>query len=234
MKFVLSVGVVTSATLLLTACGGDGDGGMTNGGTNGTPVTTSIAAVSGDAQTGERTTDLANPLVVLVTDAQGNGVSGVNVTWTKTDASGVFSVITASNSQGQASVVYTLGTLPGQSTITASVSGLSGSPVTFTTTAQNLGPVTVTVEMSGTAFVAPGGGDSLTVLLNDTIEWVNRDAVSHTATSSNVPAGGAMFGSLLLATGATFTFTPAVTGIWVYLCTVHPTIMLNAEITVLP
>ncbi len=233
MKFVLSVGVVTSATLLLTACGGDGDGGMTNGGTNGTPVATSIAAVSGDAQTGGRTTDLANPLVVVLTDAQGNGVSGVNVTWTKTDASGVISVITASNSQGQASVVYTLGTLPGQSTITASVSGLSGSPVTFTTTAENLGPVTVTVEMSGIQFQAPGGGKIVTVLLGDAIMWVNRDAaISHTATSSSVPAGGATFASALLATGETATFTPGRVGPWVYFCTVHPAAMVGAQIIV--
>ena len=82
MKFALSVGVVASATLLLTACGGDGD--PTNGGTNGTPVATSIALISGDAQTGGRTTALANPLVVEVRDAQGNGVAGVNVNWTKT------------------------------------------------------------------------------------------------------------------------------------------------------
>ena len=234
MKFVSSVGVVTSATLLLTACGGDGGGGgVTNGGTNGTPAATNMALVSGDAQTGGRTTDLANPLVVVLTDAQGNGVSGVNVTWTKTDASGVFSVITASNSQGQASVVYTLGTLPGQSTITASVSGLSGSPVTFTTTAENLGAVIVTVEMSGIQFQASGGGDIVTVLLGDAIMWVNRDAATlHTATSSSVPAGGATFASALLATGETATFTPDRVGTWVYFCTVHPTTMLNAQIIV--
>ena len=90
MKFVLSVGVVTSAALLLTACGGDGGGGdMTNGGNNGTSTATNMALVSGDMQTGGRTTNLANALVVVVTDAQGNGVSGVNVNWTTTDASGV-------------------------------------------------------------------------------------------------------------------------------------------------
>ena len=233
MKFALSVGVVASATLLLTACGGDGD--PTNGGTNGTPVATSIALISGDAQTGGRTTALANPLVVEVRDTQGNGVAGVNVDWTKTALSGALSEqVTQTNSQGRASVVYTLGTLPVQDMITASVSGLSGSPVTFTATAQDLGPVTVTVEMSGTAFVAPGGGDMVTVLLGDEIEWVNRDAVLHTATSTSVPAGGAVFASANLATGATFTFTPAVEGIWVYLCLVHPTVMLDARITVLP
>ena len=230
MKFALSVGVVASATLLFTACGGDGP---TNGGTNGgTPVATNIALVSGNAQTGERTTALASPLVVVVTDAQGNGVAGVNVAWATTALAGVLSeLVTPTNAQGQASVTYTLGTLPGQDMINASAS-LTGSPIAFTATAQDLGPVTVTVEMSGTAFVAPGGGDSLTVLLNDTIEWVNRDVVSHTATSSNAPAGDPGFGSLLLATGATFEFKPALTGIWVYMCTVHPTIMLNARITV--
>ncbi len=233
MKFVLSVGVVTSATLLLTACGGDGGGDMTNGGTNGTPTATSIALVSGDAQTGGRTTDLANPLVVLVTDAQGNGVGGVNVDWTTTGAGGAFTATaTQTDAQGRASVVYTLGTLPGQSTISATAGTLTGSPVTFTATATDLGPITVTVDMSGLQFQAPGGGDVVTVLLGDMITWVNRDAVSHTVTSSSAPAGGATFGTGLLATNATFTFTPGRVGTWVYFCTVHPTTMLNAQIIV--
>ncbi len=234
MKFVLSVGVVTSATLLLTACGGDGGDGITNGATNGGSPATNIALVSGDAQTGGRTTDLANPLVVVVTDAQGNGVSGVNVTWTTTGAGGAFTAngATQTNNQGQASVVYTLGTLPGQSTITASAGTLTGSPVTFTTTATDLGSITVTVEMSGIQFQAPGGGDIVTIQLGDVFEWVIRVAICHTATSSSVPAGGATFASALLATGETVTFTPDRVGTWVYFCTVHPATMVGAQIIV--
>lgn len=235
MKFVLSVGVVTSATLLLTACGGDGGGdGMTNGGTNGTPTATSMAFVSGDAQMGGRTTALTNPLVVVVTDAQGNGVSGVVVTWTTTGAGGAFTAngATTTDAQGRTSVMYTLGTLPGQSTISATAGTLTGSPVTFTTTAQDLGPITVTVEMSGLQFQAPGGGDIVTVLLGDVIEWVNRDAISHTVTSSSAPVGAATFATGLLATNATFSFTPGMAGTWVYFCTVHPLSMVGAQIIV--
>ncbi len=233
MKFVLSVRVVTSATLLLTACGGDGGDGITNGATNGGSPATNIALVSGDAQTGGRTTDLANPLVVVVTDAQGNGVSGVNVTWTTTGAGGAFTATaTQTDAQGRASVVYTLGTLPGQSTISATAGTLTGSPVTFTTTATDLGPITVTVEMSGIQFQAPGGGTTVTVLLRDAIEWVNRDGFAHTVTSSSAPAGGATFASALLATGETATFTPGMVGTWVYFCTEHPLSMVGAQIIV--
>jgi plastocyanin len=80
--------------------------------------------------------------------------------------------------------------------------------------------------------VAPFGGDDITIKLGDTVEWVNRDGVSHTATSTSTPAGGASFDSGLMGNSDSFSFTPSVTGTWVYFCEVHPATMVDARITV--
>ncbi len=110
---------------------------------------------------------------------------------------------------------------------------LAGSPVPFTATGENLGPVTVMVDMMNIAFVAPGGGDQVTILLGDAVQWTNQDSgINHTATSNTMPAGGASFDSGFLSMCQLFTFTPGVQGTWVYRCNVHPAIMVDAEIIV--
>jgi plastocyanin len=113
--------------------------------------------------------------------------------------------------------------------ISASVAGLAGSPVMFTARTTVL-----VIEMSGIAFVYPDGSinSGATVAVGDTIEWVNRDAVQHTATSNVEPAGGASFDSGSMLQGTTFRFAPAVPGTWEYFCEVHPVLMQGATITV--
>lgn len=230
MRCVLITCSTAAAALTLAGCGG---GETPTGNGNGVGSATSITLVSGDAQSGGRTTTLGSPLVVKVSDAQGDGVSGVTVNWEVTSGAGTLSAAsTTTDAGGQASVAYDLGHLPGANTVIASSSGLSGSPVTFAAAGVDMGPVTVTVEMNGTAFVAPGGGDDITILLGDAIEWVNRDGVQHTATSNSEPAGGVGFDSPFLNQGQTFVFEPAVTGTWVYFCRVHPATMVDAMITV--
>jgi plastocyanin len=90
----------------------------------------------------------------------------------------------------------------------------------------------VVVEMENIAFNAPGGGDDVTIQLGQTVGWVNRDNVQHTATSSQEPDGGNEFDSDLLSNGETFIFEPNVTGTWVYFCEVHPNQMVGATIVV--
>ena len=90
----------------------------------------------------------------------------------------------------------------------------------------------VVVEMRNIAFNAPGGGDAVTISLGDEVRWVNQDAEQHTATSTNVPSGGASFDSNLLMQGQSFVFLPNVRGTWTYLCEVHPSLMVGATITV--
>ena len=94
------------------------------------------------------------------------------------------------------------------------------------------GSGTVVVNMQNTAFVGPVGTDDITINLGDTVRWVNLDGVSHTATSTNVPAGGNSFASGTLGTNDTFDFVPNTVGTWTYMCEVHPGTMFGATITV--
>jgi len=91
---------------------------------------------------------------------------------------------------------------------------------------------TVTVEMRGIAFNAPGGGDFLTISLGESVRWVNRDGTPHTATSTSVPTGGKGFNSGTVDPGGEFVFTPNMTGRWVYACQFHPNRMRDAVVSV--
>ena len=97
-------------------------------------VATDIEMLDGNNQTGEVGELLPNPLVVLVTDESGNPVEGVSVTWSPQGGT-VTPATTTTGSNGRASVQRTLGPNEGQQTTTASASGLTGSPVTFTSIA---------------------------------------------------------------------------------------------------
>jgi len=82
---------------------------------------------------------LPNPLVVKVTSATGAPVADVLVSWSVTSGGGsVSSASTTTDGAGQASVRWTLGTIAGQGrdSVTAVAADLSGSPLTFTATAQ--------------------------------------------------------------------------------------------------
>jgi hypothetical protein len=94
-----------------------------------------IAAVSGDNQSAPVGSMLAAPLVVQVSDAFGNPIEGVVVTWTAEGGGAVSSPTTTTDASGMASVVRTLGPAAGTQTTLASVEGLAGSPVTFVHTA---------------------------------------------------------------------------------------------------
>jgi plastocyanin len=197
----------------LVGCGGDGGGGGGATGPGPGPTAAAIAVVSGDGQTAQRGSELGQALVVRVTDSQGSAVSGATVEWTVSSGSAALSIPSSrTNSQGEASVELTLSYVPGESRVTGSVAGVMQS-AGFTATATDPGPLTITVDMLNTAFVTPLGGDDITIKLGDTVEWVNRDAVLHTATSTSVPGGGSSL-------------------TWIYFCEVHPTTMRDARITV--
>ena len=101
--------------------------------------------LDGQPQTGQSGTAAVAPLRVKVTNAAGDGVAGVAVSWTVTSGGGSLSnPTTETSSEGIASVTYTYGQV-GEQTITATIPGLSGSPQTFTLTAT----------------AAPGGGGGL-------------------------------------------------------------------------
>ncbi len=96
----------------------------------------SIALNGGDLQTGSVGISLATPYAVVVKDLAGLPVAGVPVSWAVPANSGTIAPAqSTTNINGIATAIRTLGTVAGTQTATASVGGLSGSPVPFTATA---------------------------------------------------------------------------------------------------
>jgi hypothetical protein len=88
----------------------------------GPPVPEGITAVSGSDQFAVVSAQAANPLVVLVTDGDGNPFAGATVTWTVTKGGGTVSDSTStSDASGHTSIMYTAGALPGAATVVATV-----------------------------------------------------------------------------------------------------------------
>ena len=134
--------------LFVTGCGG-------GGGTP--PTTTAIAKTStnnGDAQSATVAQPLANPLRVIVTES-GSPSSGVTVTW-GTTTGGSLTPSGPTGTDGVASSGWTLGSASGAQTATATLTGASGSPVTFTATAVG-GPPAAFAKAGGDAQVGQIG-----------------------------------------------------------------------------
>ncbi len=228
-----------SVTLTAGAMVADNTVTATADGLSGSPVTftaagvmaSAIAQVSGSGQSARTSQPLAGEFVVSVTAADNDVVPGATVEWAVTGGAGSLSAAsTTTDAQGRTSVRLTLGSAAGNNAASATIAPMPSLTTGFS--ADGSAPVSVTVNMANIAFVAPGGGDVVTIMLGDTVIWVNQDAVQHTATSTNTPAGGTSFASGTFSQGASFRYTPDVRGDWVYFCEVHPTIMRDARIIV--
>jgi hypothetical protein len=112
-----------------------------------------LAKLSGDNQTAVAGSVLPDSLVVRVTDASSNPVAGVQVTWTLSGGGAVSSAATPTGADGRAAVQRTRGATAGSQTTTASVGGLQGSPVVFTSTATvgSAGSLIITQQPSSSA-----------------------------------------------------------------------------------
>ena len=80
--------------------------------------------------------------------------------------------------------------------------------------ARGVKPVTHTVTIDATSYTPA----RLVVHVGDTVVWVNKDLIPHTAT-----AKGGGFDSKVLAAGASFRFTVKAKGGTDYACLFHPT-----------
>ncbi|MGH7464632.1 MAG: pre-peptidase C-terminal domain-containing protein, partial [Longimicrobiales bacterium] len=96
-----------------------------------------MAVVSGDGQDGIVSGTLPEPLILRVTDAFGNSIAGVAVTFTA-DAGNVDPVAVTTTMNGRAVSTWTLGPAAGPQTVHASASGVSGAPLRFTANAASL------------------------------------------------------------------------------------------------
>ena len=75
-------------------------------------------------------------------------------------------------------------------------------------------PVTHTVTIDGSRFEP----ETLSVTVGDTVVWVNKDLVAHTATSK-----ARAFDSGLIAPGKSWKYKAKRAGDFAYTCTYHPT-----------
>ncbi len=147
---------------------------------------TQMALNAGDAQTDTIGATLAIAYSVIVRDASNNPVGGVPVTWAATGGGGSMTPATSTtNGSGIASASRILGTTAGAQTATASVGGLTGSPVGFTATA-NAGHATT---------IALNGGNAQTATVNTNV--ASAPSAKVTDRAGNVVAG----------TGVTFAVT---------------------------
>jgi len=113
-----------------------------------------VSIISGDNQTGLTESQLAMPLVVRVTDADGVPVAGLPVNFWALRGIAFFSNPSPlTNSDGDASVIVTFGTEPGNVQIASSTSGLL--PVIFNATANQravaLPPTRISYSVGTTA-----------------------------------------------------------------------------------
>ncbi len=164
-------GLVGARTLLFSS---GGLAGITSG-----PVTITagpaaiLAKQGGDNQSAPAGTPVAINPRVLVTDASGNTVAGVSVSFAVTGGGGSIAFATdVSNANGRASGgTWTLGAIAGANALTATAPGLNGSPAVFTATGtSSSGPPAAIINADGDSQVGEAGtvlADSLVVQVVD-------------------------------------------------------------------
>ena len=112
-----------------------------------------ISMVDGSGQDAPVGTALPDPLRVLVTDADGAPLADITVTWVVVSGGGSIPSTSVTGQDGVATAVFTLGPATGEQSARAELSGVSGSPVTFTATATDDSPQL--------AFTYLGGGNNV-------------------------------------------------------------------------
>lgn len=163
-------------------------------------VPAKLEKVAGDAQTATAGSAVATAPAVKVTDANGNPVAGVGVTFAVASGGGSVNPTTpvASDANGIAAVTsWTLGAVAGPNTLTATAAGtgISGNPATFTAT----GAVGAAAKL-GLA-VAPSTTAASGVALSTQPQVQVQDAAGNPVASANVavtvslsPASGTLSG----------------------------------------
>ncbi len=99
------------------------------------PLPSNLTIASGNNQRVTPGNALPAPLEVAVTNSDGDGLSGVNVNWVVTTGEGTLSATrTITDSDGRASVDWTLGSRTGSQSVEAIVVAVA-SPALFSATA---------------------------------------------------------------------------------------------------
>ena len=222
-----TLGTVVAANTLLAAASGLNGSPVTFTATSVADAAVALAKYEGDDQRGGPGTPV-DPPSVQVTDAYGNGIAEVTVTFAIASGGGaVTDPIQTTGTNGIAVVGrWTLGNGLGSNTLTATSDGLSGSPLTFTAMAIPP-PAGITVEVRNNYFLSlqNGSGNGTGFLQNyatDTIPaggtvtwvWIGDDHNVSIASSGQDLSGTHT---------APFTYSRTYTtpGIYFYRCTNH-------------
>jgi adhesin/invasin len=169
---------------------------VTRAGLTGSPVTFTATAVTGSANTiavnaGNNQSATIGTTVpidpsVIVTDGSGNGVPGVQVTFAVASGGGSIpggpAVVTTNASGIATSPNWTLGTVAGTNTLTATAPGLVGSPITFTATGTVGQAVTIAIN----------GGNNQAATVGSTLP-VNPSVIVRDAGGNPVPGVSVAF-----------------------------------------
>jgi hypothetical protein len=136
------------------------------------PAAARLEPVAGNGQSGPVGNLLTDPLRVRVTDASGNAVAGVSVSWSVVSGGGAVSPTSSStDADGLAASAFTLGPAEGDQQAQAEVAGLAGSPAVFTAHGFTEPPVPSTIAATaGDGQTGPVGTtlpDSLRVQVTD-------------------------------------------------------------------
>ncbi len=111
----------------------------TPGGGGVTPYT--VAVFNGNLQSSLAGAALVTPLTVVVTDVNGATVTGAQVSWTVASGGGSVSPTSSTTAaNGRASTIFTLGSIVGTQTVSATTASAPAG-VTFSATAASSGPV---------------------------------------------------------------------------------------------
>jgi plastocyanin len=215
-----TAGAQTATATLSGATGSPVSFGAT--GAAGAPM--QLLLSSGDNQAASLNSTLPNPLTVKVADTYGNGVSSVSVTWQGFGGAMVNPTSSMSDVSGIAQTVATVGGTPGTDSVTATSSGLTGSPVKFHATAANF-PTTASVSVGDDFFKSARNATQNpavdTIAAGGTVTWTWVGMIGHSVQSTGSP----MFTSSTIKTSGTYMITFTSTGNYTYNCSVHPTIM---------
>ncbi|MDH3436009.1 MAG: Ig-like domain-containing protein [Betaproteobacteria bacterium] len=215
IKFFL-LGLIGILPLLFGCGGGGGESGPDT-----TPPVVSIVSPANGA------TNVPTTSTVSVTFNEAMNSSTINAT-TFTVTAGGTPVAGAISSSGTTYTFTPSGSLATDTlhtvTVTTGATDVAGNAMaanftsSFTTVSV---PVTVDVSI-GDNFFTP---QSITIKVGDTVRWTNNGAALHTTTSGTSPTANGIWGSAILASGESFSFTFTQAGIFPYFCSVHPGIM---------
>jgi len=170
------------SAILLVSCGG--------GSTTPPTETKTIAKLAGDNQNATVGTAVAIKPSVKIVDQNNAAVSGVSVTFAV--ASGGGSITGGSATTGSDGVAtvgsWTLGPAAGANTLTASASGVTGSPVTFT--AAGTAPVATAMTKQGGDAQSAAVSTAVTTAPSVKLVDISGNPVSGVAVTFAVASGG--------------------------------------------